>query len=64
MLGPTLVAGDAVKKVLLDQLLFAPVLTGALLTLFSYSRGMDSAQVKEKLKEVRGGKDSSCVTIS
>jgi len=53
LFGPTRVAGDAVKKVLLDQLIFAPVLTAALLTLFSFSRGMDSSQVKEKLKEVR-----------
>ena len=50
--GPTRTIRDAAKKVFVDQFVFAPVLSAVLLTLFSFSRGMNSSQVKEKVKAV------------
>ena len=40
------------KKAFVDQCLFAPSLTLVLLTIFSFSQGMSTAEVKGKIQEV------------
>ena len=52
IVGPSRTTKDALKKVFLDQVVFAPVLFLVLLPLFGYSQGMNTVQVKEKVKEV------------
>lgn len=49
--GPTITAKDAVKKMLVDQLAFAPVLFLCLLPLFSFTQGNNWPQTKEKLSK-------------
>lgn len=43
---------DAVAKVFFDQVIFAPILIGILLSTFGFSQGMGKSEVKEKLKAV------------
>lgn len=43
---------DAVKKVFIDQFVFAPVLVAILVPLFGFSQGMDRVQVREKVDKV------------
>ena len=50
--GPTLTIRDAVKKVFFDQIVFAPILTAILLSVFGFSQGMDKHQAREKLRKV------------
>lgn len=40
------------KKLLIDQVVFAPLLTAILLSVFGFSQNMDKVQVKEKLRAV------------
>lgn len=47
--GPTKTMKDAVKKVFIDQFVFAPVLVAILVPLFGFSQGMDRVQVREKV---------------
>jgi hypothetical protein len=50
--GPTKHIRDALKKVLVDQCVFAPVFTAILVPVFGFTQGMDRLQVKEKVKKV------------
>lgn len=50
--GPTRTFKDAAKKLLVDQLAFAPIVTAILLPVFGFSQGMDRLQVFEKVKAV------------
>ena len=52
LVGPTRVTGDALKKVFLDQVVFAPALFAVLLPLFGFSQGMSTEQVKNKVSKV------------
>ena len=53
LVGPTRVTRDALKKVFLDQVVFAPALLAILLPLFSFSQGMNAEQVKDKVSKVK-----------
>ena len=52
LVGPTRVTRDALKKVFLDQVVFAPALFAVLLPLFGFSQGMNTEQVKDKVSKV------------
>lgn len=52
LIGPSLTTRDALKKVFLDQVVFAPVLFSVLLPLFGFSQGMNTQQVKDKVSKV------------
>ena len=52
LVGPTRVTRDALKKVFLDQVVFAPATFAVLLPLFGFSQGMSTKQVKEKVSKV------------
>ena len=58
LLGPSTTSAIALKKVFLDQVAFAPLLMGSLLSLFGLSQGMSLKQTKEK---VRGVSAFSCL---
>ena len=52
LIGPSLTTRDALKKVFLDQVIFAPALFAVLLPLFGFSQGMNTEQVKDKVSKV------------
>lgn len=51
LVGPTKTTRDALKKVFLDQVVFAPALFAVLLPLFGFSQGMNAEQVKDKVSK-------------
>lgn len=53
LIGPSLTTRDALKKVFLDQVIFAPALFALLLPLFGFSQGMNTQQVKDKVSKVK-----------
>ncbi len=51
-LGPSTTSTVVLKKVFLDQVAFAPLLVGSLLSLYSISQGLSVQQIKQKVKGV------------
>ena len=51
-LGPSTTLAVVLKKLLLDQLAFSPLLIGSLLSLFALSQVLSISHVKEKLRGV------------
>ncbi|XP_064381867.1 protein Mpv17-like [Halichondria panicea] len=49
-LGPSTTSAVVLKKVFLDQVAFAPLLVGSLLSLFALSQSLSISHVKEKLR--------------
>lgn len=58
LIGPSRTAQDALKKVFLDQVVFAPALFVVLLPLFGFSQGMNTEQVKDKMSKVNSISES------
>ena len=57
LVGPSLTTRDALKKVFLDQVIFAPALFAVLLPLFGFSQGMNKQQVKDKVSKVNSSSE-------